>query len=282
MNRLNIAPSRRPRLTPSEHIYGKYYAVQTLASFVYHMSNWDEVWAAYRGRSSMPSLRLRNGLRLIHGPGDDAVFSFREMFLGRPYTPHAFYRPEADQTVIDIGANIGWFALFLQSIARGLSIHCFEPAPPALKCLGANVDANGLGEFVRIYPDAVSDTIGKVSLAKHQHSAERRLLTGRDSSEDVDVVETITFERARELVGSDTIDLVKVDAEGSEVEIVLGSDVTAWRGVKRVALEYHSYLRPGCRESLVRALGERGFKNIQVKPAKSSREQGIMLASRSN
>ena len=282
MNSLNADPSSRLRLTTSEHVYGKYYAMQTLVSFVYHMSNWDEVWAAYRGRGSMPFLRLRNGMRLIHGPGDDAVFSFREMFLGKPYTPYSFYRPAADQTVIDIGANIGWFALFLQSRARGINVHCFEPGPPALKCLHANIDINELNEFVKAYPYAVTDRVGRAALANSKHSVERHILKSRDPAEGADVVETITFERALEMVGAETVDLVKIDVEGAEVEIVLGSDIKTWGGVKRVALEYHGYLRPGCRERLVRALSERGFKNIQVMPAKTSREQGIMLASRDN
>lgn len=220
-------------------------------------------------------------MKLIYGPNDDAIFSFREMFIGKPYTASGFYKPAADQTVIDIGANIGWFALFLQSRAKGIAIHCFEPARPALECLRANIEANGFSEFISMHPYAVAGRNGRAALARHPHSVERRLLNECESAEDADVVETVTFERALEMTGAESIDLLKIDVEGAEVEIVAGSDIGSWISVKRIALEYHEYLRPGCRETLISALKQRGFDNIQVNPAASLREQGIMLASRS-
>ena len=281
MNKLNLHGSGERRLTFSQHLHGKYLAAQTLAGFMYHMSNWSEVWKAYRSADPIPVPHLRNGMKLIYGPNDDAIFSFREMFIGKPYTASGFYKPAANQTVIDIGANIGWFALFLQSRAKGIAIHCFEPARPALKCLRANVEANGFGEFISIHPYAVAGSNGRAALARHPHSVERRLLNECESAEGADVVETVTFERALAMTGAESVDLLKIDVEGAEVEIVAGSDIQSWRCVKRIALEYHEYLRPGCREALVQALKQRGFGNIWVNPAEGHPEQGIMFASQS-
>jgi FkbM family methyltransferase len=217
---------------------------------------------------------------LLHPPGDDPLFLHREMFLERPYVRRGFYKPSAGQTVIDIGANIGWFAVFLQSRAQEIRVHCFEPGAAAIECLRANVEANGLGKFISVYPVAVSDRIGTSRLARHARSYERRLVETVESVEAADAVETITLEHAVEMTGAGSIDLLKIDVEGAEIEIVLGSGIDVWKPVRRVALEYHEYLRPGCQNALIKALRERGFSRVQSERAADRNERGTIFACR--
>jgi hypothetical protein len=40
-------------------------------------------------------------------------------------------------------------------------------------------------------------------------------------------------------VSGRTADIVKIDTEGGEYDMVLGSDPADWAGVRRVVLEYH-------------------------------------------
>src|SRR5438270_8770844 len=101
-------------------VAGKYYAARALAQFVRRFANWREVWAAYRTGRPLPPLRLRDGLTLYHGGHDDPIYLFREQFIERVYTRGGFYRPAPGDTVIDLGANIGSFALSLQWQARGV------------------------------------------------------------------------------------------------------------------------------------------------------------------
>lgn len=278
MNNLYAEPSSTQRLTMYQHFYGKLYAAQVLGEFMRHFSNWSEVWDAYRGLCTLPPLRLRNGMTLLHGHGDGPLFLYREMFIDKPYVRRGFYKPATGQTVIDIGANIGWFAAYLQSRVRGIRIHCFEPGPAAIETLRANIEANGLGEFISVYPFAVSGETGKCALARHSYSFERRLLRSAEPAVEADVVDTVTLERALKMAGAASIDLVKIDVEGSEVEIVLGSAGDVWMPVRRVAIEYHEYLRPGCREILIQALRERGFRDVRSERIPDLKERGTIFA----
>jgi FkbM family methyltransferase len=259
---------------------GKLYAAQTLTSLIRYLSNWPEVWAAYREHRPIPALYLRGGMVLLHGVGDDPIYSFREMFVERPYCRAGFYKPQIGDSIVDIGANIGWFALFMQFRARGLTIHCFEPAAATFQRLRANVEANALSDRVFVYSFAVSDRNAISRLSNHPHSVESSLVVNSQSQSESEMVRTIKLEEALERCGTSRIDLLKIDVEGSEVEIVLGSDPRIWRSIKRVAVEYHEYIRPGCRQALVKALQQRGFDSVTNETADSNRNRGIIRARR--
>src|SRR5215472_4872541 len=129
-------------------IKGKIYAAHSIIQFMQYFTNWREVWAAYRSGVAIPALEFRKGLKLFHGEGDDAVLLFREMFVERPYTRESFYVPKPGDTVVDLGANIGGFALYLLSLTRGINVHCFEPAAATRAILERNVAANHLEDVV--------------------------------------------------------------------------------------------------------------------------------------
>src|SRR5262249_32277270 len=143
-----VNPDGGPRMRLRDHLRGKLYAARTLAQFASMLENWRAVWDAYRGKAPIPPLRLRGGITLYHEPGDDTFALFREIFLDHCYTRAGFYRPRPADTVIDLGANVGFFALYLQWRARGIRIHCFEPAVETRRRLGHNIEANHLTESV--------------------------------------------------------------------------------------------------------------------------------------
>src|SRR5205814_3003640 len=137
---------------------------------------WRAVWDAYRGRAPAPPLELRSGLRLDYGPEDDALPLYVEVFARRDYTGGGFYRPRPGDTVLDVGANVGTFAVFLQHVARGVLVHCFEPAAETRGRLEHNVRVNGLEPWVRVHPVGVSDAPRRLTLHGHQFAGSRSTL----------------------------------------------------------------------------------------------------------
>jgi FkbM family methyltransferase len=267
-----------------ETVRGKWYASRSLAQFARHFRNWPEVWAAYRAGRPLPPLVFRGGLALHHGDGDDPIFLFREIFVSRCYTRDGFYQPQPDHTVLDLGANIGAFALFLQSRAPGVHVHCFEPADETRARLARNVEANGLGGSVTVYPFAVSDRAGFVSLGTAEHTI-RRSIVGASATEAPaapggESVETVSLAEAIARTGAATIDLLKVDIEGAEVEAVGGAPASAWSPVRRVILEYHDNLRPGCSALVATRLREAGFGRVEVLPDPDVEGLGFVRAGR--
>lgn len=201
-------------------------------------------------------------MTLIHDASDDPLYLFGEIFERREYFPRGFYTPQPDHVVMDLGANIGFFALFLQSRAPGIRINCFEPAPDSFRKLQANISANRCTENINAYRYAISDSEGTQTLRKGSNSMLRALMTASDQSDDGEPVNTITLERALDLCGSGHIDLLKMDIEGGEVELASHAPAQAWSRIDRMVAEIHEKTRPGSDQAVSEALKAAGFHHV--------------------
>jgi FkbM family methyltransferase len=88
----------------------------------------------------MKQFRCPNGLRVWSVPqtGAEVNFIFREIFEDRCYERHGIVIGDG-QVVLDVGANIGLFALSLMQRFYGLNIVCLEPLPLTRACLERNL-----------------------------------------------------------------------------------------------------------------------------------------------
>jgi FkbM family methyltransferase len=265
----------------TEQLLGKIRAARTLSQFARAFRNWRAVWAAYRVNAPLPTFRLRDGLTIEHEPGDKPIVLFREIFLDQCYTRGGFYRPRAHDVVLDIGANIGMFALWLQSQARGIAVHSFEPASATRERLKRNLAANQVDNFVHVHSVAVTNVCSMVSLKRAESSGETSLFSHATTLHDAEeLVPTITLAEAVALTGASSIDFLKIDVEGSEIEIVEGAGAETWSKIERVAIEYHDLFRPGCRERVTLALERQGFRSIETIPVHGLPDLGLIRARR--
>lgn len=63
-------------------------------------------------------------------------------------------------TILDIGANIGWFSLWFAHNCPQASIHAFEPLPRNFGYLQRNITANSLNNQVKVYNYGLSNQNG--------------------------------------------------------------------------------------------------------------------------
>src|SRR5437764_10667897 len=99
-----------------------------------------------RRRQSHPrcQLDLKNGLTIV-SPAEEGLASlFREVWIDRCYTPGAF-AVTPGQTIVDVGANVGVFALFAASADPTVRVIAIEPAARAAAYLRRNVRAGTPG-----------------------------------------------------------------------------------------------------------------------------------------
>lgn len=68
-------------------------------------------------------------------------------------------------TIIDVGANIGYFSLLAARLAgeQG-AVHAVEPSPEALRQLRRNMELNSEHQNIRVHPFAVSEREGLIRL----------------------------------------------------------------------------------------------------------------------
>jgi FkbM family methyltransferase len=266
------------------NMIGKLQAAHSLVRFMRYFRNWREIWSAYRAGRCLPPLVFRNGLVLHHEDGgDDPISLFQEIFLAEPYTSGGFYRPSAGDIVLDLGANIGAFALYLQWRAPGVRVHCFEPAAATRERLLRNVAENGLGERITVHPYAVAGVESTAVLKQAARTAHRSMYES-SFTETIgeETINCVTLDQAVAMCGDGPIDLLKVDIEGGEIEAIEAAGPETWRRVRRVAVEYHDLFRPGCRDRVKLALQTQGFDSIEIVPdAYHNGQLGIIRAKRS-
>jgi FkbM family methyltransferase len=125
-------------------------------------------YAQYDLSVPMRQFRCPNGLRVWNTPksGDETNFIFREIFEQRCYEQHGVTIADGD-VILDVGANVGLFALSVMERFRGLKIVCFEPVPNTRACLERNISESQWRAHhqITILANAIGSTSGEASIA---------------------------------------------------------------------------------------------------------------------
>jgi FkbM family methyltransferase len=193
---------------------------------------------------------------LVHKVG--ALYTAVEVFALGAY--ECDWELEEDPMVIDIGANIGAWVLWLAERRPRLTGVCYEPDAAAATYLRSNLELNGLDDQVEVRSEAVSDRTGTARLFQEQPGGGASSLQPMSPVvrfKGATPVSTVSFTEAIERVPGD-ISVVKIDCEGAEYDIVESSPADSWRRIKRVVMEYHPAL-PGRHDALRKRFAELGF-----------------------
>ena len=193
--------------------------------------------------------------RLLH--------TFKEIFFEECYTkclPKYLFQDSL--TIIDIGANAGYFALYMLSRYPGSHIIAFEPIPKNFELLAQNRKHNPM-QNLTVVNKAVYGKPGRITLS---YDAEDSFTTtgsiflsevGHDKIE----VETITLPGVFQAYALDRIDLLKMDCEGAEYHILYNCPREYLDCVSSIAMEVHKGQREGENKSeLCEYLRSVGYK----------------------
>ena len=261
---------------------GLWHAATLLIQFNRHLKNWKDVWAAYRTRTPLPPMVLSSGLTLLHEPADDPLRSFREFFVDRRYTSKKFYTPRCGDVVLDVGGKIGFFALSLEWMARGVRIHTFEPSSERRTRLKRNITTNRLNPFITVYPFIVGVAAPAEANKQAAGKSNLRQMQGRPNASFsmMDVLPTLSLTEAIDLTGAAQIDMLKIDSEGNELAILRSADPETWSRIQRIVVKYHSSTPPKARQEIAEVLFDKGYDDLEVIPDRKTRGVGLIRASR--
>jgi FkbM family methyltransferase len=250
---------------------------QTFAAF----TNWGPLLLRLGGGrrfSSSLTFRTRTGLVISCPNVPGARVPMYEVFAEDCYHLAGFLGAAINEPllVVDIGAHVGTFACELSRLAPKAEIHCFEPSPTTAAYLTRNAAANGFSSRIHITEAAVTDEIGETRLIDNGGgSGLNHLASTQDQSGGGIAVRTTTFDTVVAEIGGPQ--LVKIDCEGGEYDLVLGSSPKSWDSVDRIVLEYHPHPRHGWTE-LRQWFSERGLEVVEAEPA--TPEQGTAWLAR--
>jgi FkbM family methyltransferase len=183
------------------------------------------------GRSatlSIPSSILI-GLRRheLYLPDEDGIRNaFAEIFLADGYGLHR-RRRGSFRTVLDIGANIGLFAVAARKYHRHTAIHAYEPNVALEPFLAVQLRVAGATWF----PEAVGGGAAQGRLETYRGAS----VLSRCVPDESGTVPIVPLATAVERMGK--VDFAKIDCEGSEWAML--DEPEPWQSIAELALEYH-------------------------------------------
>jgi FkbM family methyltransferase len=171
--------------------------------------------------------------------------------------------------VVDVGAHVGIFTL--KSARRARLVIAVEPYLPNFKLLLANIKINRLENVIPVNV-ALGSYNGEAELyvatksGWHTISNSRKsYLEGANSpiSNDKLKVKLRTLDSIIKEIGVKKAGFIKIDAEGSELDILKGANNTLLDNAKmKVAIA--SYHLPEETKKIKDFLRQNGFKNLQI------------------
>jgi FkbM family methyltransferase len=133
--------------------------------------------------------------------------------------------PERGAVLLDVGANIGLFTLFMiwkYGRERFAAIHLFEPNPGTYERLRRNLAANNLDGLCTAHMLALSDRAGTIYMeSPHGYSVLNMI-----SETGTVPVTCMTLDAWRQEHSIGAVDLFKVDVEGHELPLLRGAPAT--------------------------------------------------------
>jgi FkbM family methyltransferase len=210
---------------------------------------------------------LPNGLPVLAANQNEVKFLYKEIFEDQYYLKHGISLSK-NSCVIDIGANVGFFTVFLNILDESIKVYSFEPIPEVYNYLEANrslynikgksfqlalLDEEKDIEFV--YYPSMSILSGVTEEMKNVKEVVRSYI---ETSENVELGQQQMEElleakleskkvkckarRLSEIIAEEDIkkiDLLKIDVENSEHLVLGGLDESDWDKIDNVVVEIH-------------------------------------------
>lgn len=133
---------------------------------------------------------------------------------------------EGEITVLEIGANIGYYTL-LEATVLGdrCNIYAIEPVPRNIEILEKNVALNGFSDNISLHQLALGDQNKRAELHLAEESNWHSFHRIKDHSSSIEV-NVMTADRflSEQNLSPDSVHVVRTDPEGFEVEIFQAMD----------------------------------------------------------
>lgn len=230
----------------------------------------------------------KSGKELFHLNNYETDFIWKEIYEDKVYMKNGITLT-CNSVIVDIGANIGLFAVFLNEYYQGCRIYLVEPSPILCEIIKANTqqfkeqvtvitagisnkekeavftfypgysiisgfktDLDKDYEFIR---GGIRNQLSKLKLDKESEDRYvESLLQGKLDKPQSFNTKLITLSNLIEKEKIANIDLLKIDAEGCEFEALEGLGQKDWKKIRQIVMEVHDHngamIRP-IREHLV-------------------------------
>lgn len=204
--------------------------------------------------SQFKTMRLR-GVKLKMRRGTSDLTMACDVFAGEYLRPG--YEIAPTDTVIDIGGNIGAFAIYAARSAHRGRVLTFEPCRESYSLLLENLALNHIAH-VCAAPAAVGAANANLTLYVDGTHTGRASLQVEHVKEVLrqEAVSVVSLQSVFDDHKIDTCDLLKLDCEGAEYDILYSLPEAYYSRIRRIVMEYHGEFEPTSRQAKARELVE--------------------------
>jgi FkbM family methyltransferase len=215
-------------------------------------------------------VRLPNGLA-VHALRRVNTLALYEELFERGVYRDCLQRLPGKPTIIDVGANIGLFAIWVRQHRPLALLHCIEPADEPFECLKRNADDYSPPRWIT-HRTAVGERNGQATLTYYPRLCEASTLSPNPCPGELDSIRSYIVGRIPQLtpgrkwvaepirrwlmkpattmcplttlsslIGGvcSPIDLLKIDAEKHEEQILAGIESSDWARIDQIMIETH-------------------------------------------
>jgi FkbM family methyltransferase len=175
-------------------------------------------------KSSIPNeIILEDSVRMLLNKKDIAISGMISLNKYEPFETQLFKDiVGAGMTVIDIGANIGYFTMIAgKRVGNNGKVFSFEPEENNFSFLKSNVDLNNF-KNINIFKLALSDTAERKNLfISPRNTGAYSLVDNRRTNIKVEI-ETVKLDDILKTNNTTKVDIIKMDIEGGEYRALQG------------------------------------------------------------
>lgn len=202
------------------------------------------------GSISIPGLLKSVYLR----PTTNDLHTFREIFLREEYSIKLPFTPK---TIIDAGANIGFTTLFFHRVYPNTKIISLEPDGENFKLLQRNTSGYAV---IKPIQTALFNRVGEITLVDEGYGIRGFVAKENSNAKNGQVMPCTTMLTLITENNLAEIDILKMDIEGSELEVFEHKPEKWLPKVKCLIIELHDRMKPGCSKAVFQAISRHNFE----------------------
>jgi FkbM family methyltransferase len=147
-------------------------------------------------------------------------------------------------TVLDVGANIGAFCVFVKTFCPAAKVICVEPMSSNIEVLTVNVA--GLAVIERLALAAKSGPVTMYDFGLENSGCHSMYDLGVTTAKPVEVLGA-TLGELLDLHGIDRLRFLKLDCQGAEYDAIPAAGSAVMNRIDVIALEVHGIIEAGSR-----------------------------------
>ena len=216
-------------------------------------------------------------------PDSAAQSVWAEIFKEREYKTAEEIIKGAVNPIVDVGAHVGLFSLYIRALNDSAPIYALEPEIDNFNLLNNNIKDNKLKK-IKTFQVALGGREGESHLLVSVDSHNHRLVDAPSDEliehlDEQPVTQIVKMHALRDFLNKQNIDkvsLLKMDIEGGEYDVFSACMPEDFARVGVVIMEYHNYA--GLNYKQIEAqLRANGF-GVQIFPSKFDKKMGFIFA----